>query len=164
MTDTRWSRLAEVLGGRGQEVMSEWMGLQQKDLSLRSNLLKPGELEQQCRDFYGAFLRALASGGSEDVVVSDNWTQVREILTNLSRSRARQGFTPTETATFVFSLKQPLFHVLRNQLSAEELADSIWTLTLVLDRLGLFTTETYQKGREEVIARQQQELMELSTP
>jgi rsbT co-antagonist protein RsbR len=91
---------------------------------------------------------------------------VREILTDLSRSRAQQGFTASETATFVFSLKQPLFARLRQELveNPDALAEEIWAATVLLDTLGLFTTEVYQQSREAVIARQQQELMELSTP
>src|SRR4029079_267873 len=71
-----------------------------------------------------------------------------------------------ETATFVLSLKQPVFARLRKQLetSATELADAMWTATAILDKLALFTTEVFQKSREEVINRQQQELLELSTP
>ena len=89
-----------------------------------------------------------------------------DFLGGLSRSRARQGFSPTETATFIFSFKQPLFEKLRKELESdpEELADEIWTASALLDKLGLFTTEAYQKTREEVIFRQQQELLELSTP
>ena len=89
---------------------------------------------------------------------------MRDILAGISRSRARQGFTPTETATFVFSLKQPLFAKLRSELPLEQFADQVWSLTTILDGFGLYTAETYQKGREEIIARQQQELLELSTP
>jgi rsbT co-antagonist protein RsbR len=86
------------------------------------------------------------------------------MLSSLSRSRARQGFTPTETATFVFSLKQPIYDLLRREQKGEQLTETSWAATTVLDALGLYTTETYQKGREEIIARQQQELLELSTP
>jgi rsbT co-antagonist protein RsbR len=89
---------------------------------------------------------------------------VREILYTISRARAKQGFTPTETAMFVFSLKEPIFNMLRAKLSGDDLATESWKATVLLDQFGLFTTETYQKGREEIIARQQQELLELSTP
>ena len=77
-----------------------------------------------------------------------------------------RGFSPSETATFVFSLKQPLFDVLRQEYDgqAAALTDELWTASSALDRLGLYTTEVYQKGREEVILRQQQEMLELSTP
>jgi rsbT co-antagonist protein RsbR len=77
-----------------------------------------------------------------------------------------QGFSPSETASFVFSLKKPLFDRLRREFSkdADALAELTWTATQLLDNLGLYTTEVYQKSREEVIARQQQEMLELSTP
>jgi rsbT co-antagonist protein RsbR len=97
-------------------------------------------------------------------VTSEEWAPVRELLTSYSRSRAKQGFTPTETANFVLSLKQAVFNAMRTEQKGEALADVLWSVSRLLDGLGLFTTETYQKSREEIIARQQQELLELSTP
>ena len=153
---------SEILRRNEQEVLSAWTRLQEQNLSLRNNLLRAGELEDQCRTFLRTLLAAMESGS--DDINSSNWTPMREMLPDISRSRARQGFTPTETATFVFSLKQPAFEAFRRELKGDDLANAIWELTIVLDELGLFTAETYQKGREEVIARQQQELLELSTP
>src|SRR5262249_5236700 len=94
------------------------------------------------------------------------WARVREFIADVSRSRARQGFTPAETATFLFSLKQPIFSRLNREYvnDAVALATETWTATELIDRLGLFSTEVYQKSREEIIVRQQQELLELSTP
>ena len=91
---------------------------------------------------------------------------MREVLENVSRARALQGYSPAETATFVFSLKQPLFRLMQRELGrdADRFAEASWKATQLLDRLGLYTIEAYQKTREEVIARQQQELLELSTP
>ena len=88
------------------------------------------------------------------------------MLNELSRSRGVQGFSPSETASFVFSLKKPLFERLRREFSKdpEALAELTWAATQLLDNLGLYTTEVHQKSREEVIARQQQEMLELSTP
>jgi rsbT co-antagonist protein RsbR len=159
------STTADLLRRHEDEILREWMRLQQQDLSLRNNLLKAGELEQQCRDFLGVLTAALESGAADgDVTLANAWAPVRERIAAIARSRARQGFTPTETATFVFSLKQPVFTTMRGELSPEQLIDEIWTLTKVLDGFGLYATETYQKGREEIISRQQQELLELSTP
>jgi rsbT co-antagonist protein RsbR len=164
MAESGWTALADVLRRNSDELVQEWVRLQQNDLTLRNNLLRGGELEQQCREFLTAFANALQSGSGSDVVRSEAWAPVRELLSGISRSRARQGFTPTETAMFVFSLKQPVFDVLRREIKPEELANISWTATTVLDSLGLYTTDTYQKGREEIISRQQQELLELSTP
>ncbi|HEV7923616.1 MAG TPA: STAS domain-containing protein [Thermoanaerobaculia bacterium] len=166
MADTMNDILAGVVRESGQEVLGEWLRLQQQDLAIRKDLLKSGELEEQSREFLRALSKALAAGSVSDVLTSDAWAPVREFLNGVSRSRARQGFTPTETATFVFSLKQPLFQQLRSRLESDsaQLSDATWGTSELLDRLGLLTTEIYQKGREEIIARQQQELLELSTP
>jgi rsbT co-antagonist protein RsbR len=88
------------------------------------------------------------------------------MLADLSRARTQQGFGPSETAAFIFSLKRPLFDRLRQEVGkdAEALASEVWAATLLLDRMGLYATEIHQKVREEVIVRQQQELLELSTP
>jgi rsbT co-antagonist protein RsbR len=122
-------------------------------------------LRQQSVEFLRAFRQA-SQGDDVIDITNPQWDDVREILTDLSRSRAQQGFTASETATFVFSLKQPLFVRLRQELekNPDALAEENWAATVLLDKLGLFTTEVYQQTREAVIARQQQELMELSTP
>ena len=66
----------------------------------------------------------------------------------------------------MFSLKQPLFARLRAELKndPDALAEDLWRATSLLDRLGLLAMELYQRSREDVIARQQRELLELSTP
>ncbi|MGZ5431722.1 MAG: STAS domain-containing protein [Thermoanaerobaculia bacterium] len=157
--------IADLLGRHQDDILAEWMRIQQQDLTLRNNLLKAGELEHQCRDFLGAMIAALEGGAAgADPTTSNAWAPVRDMLAGIARTRARQGFTPTETAMFVFSLKRPTFSMLRRELTPEEFVEESWTLTTILDGLGLYTAETYQKGREEIISRQQQELMELSTP
>jgi rsbT co-antagonist protein RsbR len=161
MADTRLTELGTLLRGHLEEVRTSWRQRQQGDLSLRNNLLRNGELEQQTRDFLEALLRAIDAGGGVDITTSEAWAPVRDLLSTLARSRARQGFTPTETATFVFSLKQPIFELLRREGVSSDL---FWDMSTVFDAFGLYAVETYQKGREEIIARQQQELMELSTP
>jgi rsbT co-antagonist protein RsbR len=94
------------------------------------------------------------------------WQEVRDFLGSVSESRARQGFSPSETATFVFSLKEPIFVRLQRELGKDALAlgAELWALTVLLDKLGLYTTEVFQKGRENLIQRQQRNMLELSTP
>jgi rsbT co-antagonist protein RsbR len=91
---------------------------------------------------------------------------VLEVLKRVSRSRGIQGFTPSETATFVFSFKQPLFDALRKSGDRDpaEQIENMWAANLLIDKLGLYTTEVYQQSREEMIRRQQEEMLELSTP
>jgi rsbT co-antagonist protein RsbR len=164
MADSRLQAVAAALRKHESEILGEWLRLQEHNLSLRNNLLKSGELEQQCREFLTLLSRTLETAGDADPLTSNLWTPVRDLLSGFARSRARQGFTPTETAMFVFSLKQPLFEALSRESKGADLADQIWALTVIIDALGLFVTESYQQGREQIIARQQQELLELSTP
>jgi rsbT co-antagonist protein RsbR len=91
---------------------------------------------------------------------------MRDLLGEITKQRALQGFSPSETATFVFSFKQPLFDRIATEYgeSSQAFADEIWNATELLDKLGLYAFEAFQKTREEVIARQQQEMLELSTP
>src|SRR5262245_28271036 len=153
------------IGGRyGDQFLPDWIRSQLQGMTLRRDLLRDDELEAQSRRFLDAFRRVLQNGGAEQDITAPAWQETRELLTEISHQRARQGFSPSETATFVFSLKQPLFERLRSELGNDPaaLADEIWKSTTLLDRLGLYTTELYQKGREEIIARQQQEMLELS--
>ena len=99
-------------------------------------------------------------------ISSPEFSRVRENLEAICTARLAQGFTPSEVATFIFSLKQPLFYRLRTEFrdDMETLGERIWTATTLIDKFGLYITEIYQKGRNQVIARQQEEMMELSTP
>jgi rsbT co-antagonist protein RsbR len=123
------------------------------------------ELRGQSKEFLNLLQQATQAGQVTDIR-GPSFGRVRDMLGDVSRARSLQGFSPSETAMFVFSLKRPLFARIRNELSgdADSLATVTWSATELLDKLGLFTTEVYQKSREEVITRQQQELLELSTP
>jgi len=148
-----------------QELLAEWVQLQLGATTLRSDLMKEGEMREQSREFITLIRAAVATGASFSAA-STEWAPIRDFLNSVSRSRALQGFSPSETATFVLSLKQPLFSRIRNasQNDTATVADTLWIITTILDRLALYTTEQFLKAREEVIRRQQQELMELSTP
>jgi rsbT co-antagonist protein RsbR len=146
------------------ELLDEWIKLQLSAETLRSDLIKESELRDQSTRFIGALRDAEATGNVTDPRAAE-WSPVREILSQVSRSRALQGFTPSETATFVLSLKQPLFARLRREhKDVGALGDDMWAATVLLDKLALYTTEIYQQSREDVIRRQQEEMLELSTP
>jgi rsbT co-antagonist protein RsbR len=131
----------------------------------RADLISQTELAEQCAALLSAVAAGVRSSGASDIA-APGWTQARELLENISASRTRQGFSPSDVATFVLSLKQPLFSAIRRDLakSPDKLFDTIWTATEMLDKLALRTTEIYMATREELISRQQQELLELSTP
>ena len=126
--------------------------------------MKESELRNESAQFLKLLRDAMQGGNMMDINASA-WSPLREMLTDLSATRARQGFSPSETAIFILSFKEPLFQRLRQEtVDVETLANDLWDATGLLDKLGLFTTEAYQKCREDVIARQQHELLELSTP
>ena len=158
------SRLADIVTKNESDILNEWMKGQLAAITFRPDLTSEAELREHSRTLLAGLREALARG--EEDVTGPAWSGVRDFLSEVSRIRARQGFSPTETAIFVFSLKQPLFARLRQTYASDPqaLADEIWTGTVVLDRLGLYTAEAFQKSREQLISRQQQEMLELSTP
>jgi len=160
------SRIPEIIARRESDLLADWMREQLAATTLRGDLMRESELREQSRQFLNLLIRAASQQPGLNDVAAPAWEEAREFLSGISRSRAHQGYTPSETATFIFSLKQPLFTMMRQELEGDprKLADEMWVATALLDKLGLYTTEAYQKGREEVIRRQQQELMELSTP
>src|SRR5215208_4729908 len=158
--------MSEILSRSESDLLSDWLNEQSANGARAASLMSSGELREQSRELLSALGKVLSNGNTGSSIDGAEWSGVRELLGNVSRSRARQGFTPTETATFVLSMKQPLFARLRREVgaNADALADETWAATQILDRLGLYTTEVYQKSREELIARQQREMLELSTP
>ncbi len=145
-------------------ILAEWVA-EQLTAASRTGRIRESELRQQCGDFLDLLRRALESAESTRFE-GESWQGVMDLLADISRTRGTQGFTPSEVAMFVFSLKRPLFSRMRRELggNADALGEESWKATEVLDRLGLYTTEIYQKAREAVIARQQEEMLELSTP
>ena len=135
------NKLGEIISRNEERIRAAWMSDMGRSVR-RSDLMSSVELEEQTR----ALVRALVKGtqSSEPTDVStQGWSAVRDLLQEISVSRARQGFTPSETATFVLSLKQSLFAIMRTELAGneDELFDNIWSSTELLDQLSLFTTE-----------------------
>jgi rsbT co-antagonist protein RsbR len=162
---TSATRLPEILRRHESEILSDWLRNQLSSKAVRGNLVQEGELREQSRAFLSVFREAMDGGGATNIS-SPAWNPVRDHLAEVSRARARLGFSPTETAMFIFSLKLPLFTRLRQEYpdDAAALAAETWGVTELVDQLGMYTAEVYQKNREAIIARQQQELLELSTP
>jgi rsbT co-antagonist protein RsbR len=160
------SGLAELLSVNEHQILENWISILRTSGGIQSGRIKESELQAQCRTFLGQLRAATAAASSLDI--SDPaYESVRSLLGDISRSRALQGFSPSETATFVFSLKQPMFATLSRSGSgadAQANAGSTWLVSELLDALGLYTVEVYQKTREDVIARQALEISELSTP
>lgn len=163
MSKKNQSLIFDLIESHESAVLSEWIGEQLKSTASRMDLINESELRLQADEFLALFKDAVRT--SQDID-SAAWNKTKEFLNSISRSRAIQGFSPSETASFIFSLKQPLFSIIQNQSDSdtEKLREGIWEITLILDKLGLFTTEVFLRSREEIIIRQQGEMIELSTP
>jgi rsbT co-antagonist protein RsbR len=158
--------IASVLRKRAGELHREWL----KDLSTSSSASVQGritgdELDRQTQEFL-KLLELAAQGKSGGDLNSPEFKSLRGFLEEMSRSRVQQGFSSAETASFIYSFKRPLFEALRAEAGkdADVLAEEVWAATELLDALGLHTVSTFQRAREELINRQQQEMLELSTP
>jgi rsbT co-antagonist protein RsbR len=165
MTTTSHSPLiAGLLQDQSAAILTEWEA-QLDTVTLGSRKLRKDEQRSQCADFLSALTGAMADDAPDDID-DRSWNEVRKVLDDISSSRAKSGSTPSETASFIFSVKQPVFAVLNTGLGNQPdvLAAAFWEVSTVLDRLGLYTVEVFQRSRDQIVARQQQELLELSTP
>jgi rsbT co-antagonist protein RsbR len=155
--------LSTLIRNNETQLGEEWLR-SLKLSNIRSDGFSDEQLRKQCTQFLSALADAIRDGNLADIEAR-SYDEMRHVLGDISSSRARQGNSPSETATFVFSLKQALFGVLsRESTDDKQLAELSWNIGTLLDKLGLHTIELYQKSRDQIIVRQQQELLELSTP
>lgn len=137
---------------------------QMEDPTLREDLMSNEDLRVQSIELIDALLHTLTEANSTQVE-SQDFEPVFEILAGISLSRARQGYTPRETAVFIFSLKDAIFSVLRANITDLSLLNQeLLEVSKLIDSLGIVTFETFIQGREEVILRQTDEIAEISTP
>lgn len=150
------SIIPEILKNHESDLAARWA---------RSRGGVRADLDQAARQFLTAF-REAAQTGSLNNIESPEWQRARDVLSDLSTEESRQGTSPVEVATFILSLKEPLFTLLQQEYSTqpEVIAREIWNATRVIDQMALFTTAVALKAREGLIARQQAEMLELSTP
>ena len=165
MSSSEERQLAGILKAHRQDILTEWMQNQIKASTRRRDLISESDLSEQSQQFLEVFCEAVQHDNLSDMTTSE-WRPVHRVLDQLSQTRAEQGFSPSETATFIFSLKESVFAILRLELqqAPQLLISLIAIISNLLDQLGLYVTEIHQRNREAVIARQQQELLELSTP
>ncbi|MGC5561524.1 STAS domain-containing protein [Streptomyces sp. FR-108] len=149
--------LVGLLSVEGQDLAAAWVREVSGPLSGR---ISTAELDRELRELYDALVDALRQGATD--VHSEQMSEIRALLTELSRNRARQGFSPTETAISVFALKRVLEPVLSD--GTAEQVRAYLQFNGILDGMGLFVIETYTQTRDEIITAQAEQLLELSTP
>ena len=157
--------LVSALQTRRREIFANWLQQLEQVSASAKGRISAAETGKQADEFLSLLTAAAQTHGTQNIA-AEGWQPVRAFLDNLSRQRVLAGFSSDETATFIFSLKRPVFEALRQECSgdAEALSKETWAATELLDKLGLHTIKTFQASREEVIGRQQTELLELSTP
>jgi rsbT co-antagonist protein RsbR len=157
-------RLSSVITDHEQSILNDWLTAQRAGGAIRKSLVDDAELGRQSHELLRSIAEAYARGAGPDLE-SSAWRSTRDLLSGLAQARARQGFTPMETASFILSMKQAVFNQLRQlEIPDDRRAGLIWESSQVMDRLALLTLEVFQKSRDEIIMRQQQEMLELSTP
>jgi rsbT co-antagonist protein RsbR len=154
----------ELIIDRRPQLLAAWLQCLREGRSQDAHIVAD-ETDRQA----AALLEQIAAALARDERIEldgEAWQPARRYLEEMSRIRVQQGFSSEQTASFVFSLKQPMFTLLREQFGQqpEALADAVWAATELVDAVGLCTISAYQRTREDVIARQQQEMLELSTP
>ncbi len=159
------TKIAGILNKYQDDLVAEWLRELKAGGSGKETRISEAELSAQAKEFV-ALLQQAAQLGDVTNTNRPEWKPIIEFLEGISASRVAQGFTSDQTASFVFSFKKPLFARLRSEFGrdAEQLSDETWTATELLDKMGLLTIKAFQKTREEVINRQQEEMLELSTP
>ncbi|MDO9586155.1 MAG: STAS domain-containing protein [Syntrophales bacterium] len=165
MAKKEGSNVSELLAKKEREILDAWTKAQADVTALKKGLITEKQLREESARFLRILVEAVAGGNLEDITAPE-YDEVNKFLANFSASRASMGFSPSETASYIFSLKQIIIRLLQ-----EEFGDrlEIFVTTglgfdALLDKLGLITFETYVKAREEVIREQQRSLMEVSTP
>lgn len=160
------TEISKVLQKKKKHILEIWMKNQLTDVSLREDLMSNDELREQSDEWLTELLNAITDKTMVSAAESDEFEKVREILSGISISRARQGFSPRETGIYVFSLKDALQQVLQEEIQndPQTLVQGIIAINKMMDGLGVLTFETFIKGREEVILRQTDEITEISTP
>jgi rsbT co-antagonist protein RsbR len=158
----------DILQRHENDILTDWIKAQFDSLRspmTRMGLVREAEVRELCKHFLQVFIRGLQNNPQRDAR-SPEWNELKNLMSSFSRDHALQGYTPSETANFIFLLKKPLFVRIGQELAknSDDLYQAIWAVDEWIDALGLTTMEFFQKGREELINRQQQEMLELSTP
>ena len=162
---THQTRLPAILKKYETELLTEWVSQLRDAGAVKDQRIGEGDLRAQAKEFLNLIQVACQSGDISNMSRPE-WKAIEDFLQRLSKSRVEQGFTSDETAKFIFSFKRPLFKRLSSEVGedAAALAVETWLATELLDHLGLLTVREFQRSREAVIVRQQEEMLELSTP
>lgn len=159
------NQTAQLLRKKKKTILENWVQNQLEDESLREDLITNDELRRQSEELLDKLLVAIENGNFENIYTSE-FEHVTDILSDISVTRARQGFSPREVTLYILSLKQSITDVLEIEYRDNPvmLYKEMLQFNKLIDSLSIHTFETYLRGREEVILRQTDEINEISTP
>lgn len=159
------NQVAELLQKKSKSLLKKWVNNQLKDSIAPLDLISSEELERQSGKFLTGLLNAIKNGNFEDLD-TEEFLILKDTLDDTSSFFIKLGFSPSETAIFIFSLKDTLLSFFQNEFKSEvqHLTQAVIMVNRLLDKLGLYTFESYSRGREEIILQQQQDMIELSNP
>jgi rsbT co-antagonist protein RsbR len=153
----------QLLRQHEEQILTEWLqeaGAASTRLSDSARRSMRGEAEEMLHGVRDA----LQAGGDASQFQAPAWNGLRQGLETLSRSRAAQGQSAGDTNVFVLAFKRPVFNLVQKHVPADRQMAVVWAVSTVVDRMAQWTVAAYQQTREEIIKRQQQDLLELSTP
>ncbi len=159
------TNISKILREKNNTIFEKWMSLQLGHPNLREDLISREELTSQSKELLEIMINSISETNLKDMDSRD-FDPVYEVLSEISISRARLGFSPSETGHYIYSLKKALIQIVRDELSADlnEAIDALLKINALVDNLAVVSFETFIKGREEIILRQTDEINEISTP
>ncbi len=154
--------VAERVRQHEERILKGWLDALRDSASFRQELTGEEELRESCEAILAQLVDALHAMEA-NATMEEAWRPLREQLVVLTQAWVELGFSPAELAGFITLLRQPLVEALDGG-TTEHLLDMISLINRLLDRLSLWAAEIFQRSQSDIIRRQQEELMELSTP
>lgn len=160
--------IVDILKADEDAVLSGWIDVADEEGVKRSDLFSEKEEREQAATLLRTFRNGVRHGviGEEFDLLDDHWSELRSVLAEITHERVERGVKPNEMASLVLALKAPLFELLSARLTddPQRLIDEIWLTSKIIDAFALYTNEVFIQEREQVIERQREEMLELSTP
>jgi rsbT co-antagonist protein RsbR len=153
----------QLLDQHGEQILTEWLQ-EAGAASTRTTEAARRAMRAEAEEILRGLRSALAVEADPDNLQAPAWGPVRETLEALSRTRAAQGQSAGDTSVFVLAFKRPLFAAIQRDLQPGQQMAAVWMVSTLVDRMAQWTVSAYQQTREDLIKRQQQDLLELSTP
>ena len=165
MPDQHIKSVLEIIKKNRKDILNVWKNNLWKKLEYQRDLLSDNEIDKYTEDFLNLFNAAIKSGDF-DFMSSEEWDALKDMVTQLIHRWSSQGFTIRETASFVTTFKNALYNKIKENI--EKNPDVILSVFSIFDRLftdlAIFSVEAHVLSRDEIISRQQKEILELSTP